>query len=351
MRRLRWLIGSLGCLAALAAAPPALATFTPRIAATSDATGGTMLEYTQAASDDPPASLAFFVPSGFLTSVGAHAEGDQIGTVAAKASAADLGGTSLALTGTVNSALATTMLTVAGQQVAVGGAATSCTGSAVHDDYWVLNLSASGQTLQIPVFLDFVLLGRQYSDFAGYVLTMCLPPPDVPSSTPGRASFGAKLLSATLDLDGVFSVPPAWYLWHLLATPYAAGTGKANASATVEAESQDRTPQELSLSAKAAAKRSATVSGRLLQGGKGVGGQSVKILAGKAVVGTAPTDKAGRFSATVKLPGASATLTASAVVPTRDLGGCQQAAFVPAPCTGLTVGGFAATSDPVKVRT
>ena len=32
--------------------------------------------------------------------------------------------------------------------------------------------------------------------FASFTIQVCLPPPDVPAGTPGRATFGAKLVDA-----------------------------------------------------------------------------------------------------------------------------------------------------------
>src|SRR4029079_10684568 len=113
----------------------------------------------QAATDDPAAVLQFFVPTGFITSIGARAEGDRLGTAKAKAPAAGGGSAALPLAGGVTAALGTTTVSVGGQNSTVAALATACTGSAVHDDYWLLNLSGSGQTLQAPVVVDVVLLG------------------------------------------------------------------------------------------------------------------------------------------------------------------------------------------------
>jgi hypothetical protein len=329
-------------------ASPVFAGFAPRIAVTSDAGGVTTIQYRQAASDDAAATLRVFVPAGFITSIGAHREGDRLGTVTAKVAVLDQGGTQVTASGTVSAALATTV-GATGQPLS--SAAAACTGVAVHDEYWLLTLTAAGQQLQIPVIVDAVLLGRTYSDFAGYILTLCLPAPDLPAGSPARAPLGTKLLEATLRLDDVFSVPPAWYIWRLLATPYTPTTGKANPAGAVETHSQDRTPQHLTLLGRPAGTSRVRLSGQLTSGGKGLSGQTIRILAGKKVVATTKTRAGGRYTTTAKLPTRTATLTATTTVADRDLGGCQQAAFAPLPCMGITIGGFTATSASVRVRT
>ena len=80
----------------------------------------------------------------------------------------------------------------------------------------------------------------------------------------------AKVVSLTMQLNEMFSTLSGWYVWRLVATPYAAAASTPNTAAGVEAESLDRTPQDLSLSAKAAGKRRVQISGRLTEGDKGV---------------------------------------------------------------------------------
>src|SRR2546429_636904 len=62
-------------------------------------------------------------------------------------------------------------------------------------------------------------------------LLVCLPPPDVPSGTPGRAQFGAKLLSATFGVSAITA--PATTgdsRWTAAFTPYNPGVGTVNAA-------------------------------------------------------------------------------------------------------------------------
>jgi hypothetical protein len=145
-------------------------------------------------------------------------------------------------------------------------------------------------------------------------------------------------------------VPPGWYVWYLRATPYTPTSGRVNPAGTAEAQSQDRTPEALTLSAKAAGKKRATLTGRVTQGGRGIGKVKVQLLLGKRTLTTATTDGSGRFRATVRLPAATATLRARAVIPMRATT-CGPAVFAPATCVNATIGGTTAASDPVRVRT
>src|SRR5205823_14013508 len=132
------------CVIALGITGQALAAFTPSFAAITTA-AGTTISYSQAQTDDPLAQVAFYVAAGY-TALLADPEGTQIGTVEARAAAADLNNTILPLTGPVVVAGPTTTITSGGAQVALSAAATACTGTATHAAFWLLNLAASGQT-------------------------------------------------------------------------------------------------------------------------------------------------------------------------------------------------------------
>jgi hypothetical protein len=329
---------------ALALASSAIAGITPLFSATTTA-DATVVSYSQLPGDDPIAALTFFVPVDYAALL-AQPEGETVGTVTASAIAADLANTPLSLKGTIVAASATTTITSGGASVALGTAATACTGTSTHGAYWVLNLSAAGQTLQVPAFVDDVPITVPLAAIANNTITICLPPPDVPVGTPGRASLGAKLVSATLSITDVFSAAPAWYTWHTRITPYTPGTGKVNAAGTIEVQSLDKTPQVLTVKAKKKKPGKVTVSGRLVAGGKGVSGISVTILAGKKTVGKATTKAGGYFAALVTAPG-TAKFSASVAVAPKKNAACAPY-FAPAPCAGSWVAGFTAKSTAVK---
>ena len=170
---------------ALALASSAAAGITPLFSATTTA-DATVVSYAQLPGDDPVAALTFFVPVDYAALL-AQPEGEVVGTVRASAIAADLANSPLELKGNIVVATAATTFTTAGTTIPVSAAAVACTGTATHGAYWMLNLSAAGQTLQVPAFVDDVPLTNPLSTIANNTITFCLPPPDVPAGTPGRA--------------------------------------------------------------------------------------------------------------------------------------------------------------------
>jgi hypothetical protein len=246
-RTLRSLLVGLTAVVALTAVGQAAAAYTsPRLLITDDRTGATTISFTQNAADDPTAKLSFYVPAGYTTTL-TQAAGSTIGTVNAAGTAADLGGALLPLTGTVQVRAANGTYSSGGTAVPIAAAATQCTGTANHTAYWVLILQAAGQTLELPVFVDLVTTPPA-SAFATASIQACLPPPDVPPGTPGRAAFGFKLTSSVFTVNGIFTSSGSGDLrWRLLATPYTPGTGSANAAGSVETQSLVSFPRTVSL--------------------------------------------------------------------------------------------------------
>ncbi len=83
-------------------------------------------------------------------------------------------------------------------------------------------------------------------------IAICLPPPDVPAGTPGRATFGAKVYSAELTINGVFS-SVASGAWISSWVPYNPGVGTANIAGAVVAPAAIA-PGAVTLSAKTSGK-------------------------------------------------------------------------------------------------
>ncbi len=344
MRRLGLL--AVSAVVVLVGASSAVAALTPSFSATTTAQA-TVVAYAQQTGDDPLAAITFYVPVDYAALL-AQPEGDVVGTVSGTGIAADLANSPLQLKGNITAAAPTTTVSFAGATVPLSTLATACTGTATHGAYWLLNLAAAGQTLQVPAYVDDVPLTIPLSSIANNTITFCLPPPDVPAGTPGRAALGAKLVSATLNITDVFSAAPQWYTWHATVTPYAPGTGKANPAGTVEVQSVDRTPQQLTVSAKLRKPGSVAVAGRLLAGGRAVPGAAVTILAGKRGVAKVTTKSNGSFAIVVKASGA-ARFSATTVVTPRKAASCN-AYFAPAPCAGTWVAGFTATSAAVRAK-
>jgi hypothetical protein len=328
-------IGLFSAVALALVAQAAGAGFRPTIAATSDQSGNTALIYSQATTDDPVAAVTFEVPPIYLASLGARDLGSTIGAVSATVSLA--GATAQAI-GTLTQASATSTVSIGGTQTPVATLATACTGSATHGDFWVATVNAAGQSLQVPMYVDAVLLDTPLSQYSAYQIKICLPAPSL-----------VQVVSLSIDLVGVFTVPTGWNVWHAIATPYNAD-GTVNTAGSVLAESQDRSPQGVTLRAHAAkAVGRVVVSGKVTQGGRGVAGATVKILAGKTTVGTAKSKSGGAYTATVKTK--ARTLVADATVGARGLPGCVQPILAPLQCVTATVGGFSVRSDAIKVTT
>ena len=330
---------------ALTVAGQALAAYSPTFAI-KNGVGTTTIAYQQAPTDDPTAKLTFYVPSGYGMNLSATA-GTKIGTVDAKATAVDLGGATLPLTGAVEVRATTGTYVSGGVQVPLAAAATICTGTASHSAYWVLVLTAAGQTLEVPLLVDLVPSVSPLAAVASATLTICLPPPDVPSGTPGRATFGASVVMASFTVKGVFYAPSAEYRWRLIATPYLPRVGRANAAGTVEAQSTVRIPEQVTARASGG-----TVTGQVTEGGDGVSGALVQILAGKQVLGQATTDASGNYTATVK-PSAPTSVRARVTVADRTAT-CESTPIFAAlgirTCATATIGGFTRESKPVRIH-
>jgi hypothetical protein len=300
-----------------------------------------------------------YMPSSWTLTT-SFTSGDSLGTATAHASIGDQGGAGLALSGTLQAAAATDTIAYAGATATVSSLAKSCIGGTA-DAYWVLNLSGGGQNIQLPIFVTLILSGAPLSDFSNARLQLCLPPPDVPSGTPGRALAGIKITQLSLILTaGLSPLFPDWYLWHGTSTPYSPGTGKANTSGSVEIESVDRTYAGVSMKATIVKRKTrkgtkprklpqlVQLSGRVTEGGVGVAQAAVQISIGTRKVASTRSKSNGAFSLTLQRPSGTATLIATATVSPRPAKSCQEALFAPLPCVDPTVGGWTSSSDPVK---
>lgn len=279
-------------LASLAFASSALASFSPKLvvsSSTPQATGSgpTRIGVVVSNADDPTAKVSIYVPTGYQ--IGSPAAGTKLGDVTATASAADLGGAVLPLTGELDAIAPTATTNAAAAQCGVSPSQT-----------WDLHLTAAGQTLDIPLF---VVAGAAPEAAAGYQtkLVVCLPPPDVPVGTPGRATFGAKLLSASFVSSAITQpVASGDYRWTSLWTPYNPGKGTPNAAGSVEVQSIRHIPTQIKLTV---TKKKVT---KIVK--RKVHGKSHKVKVVSTTV---------RFSSTVTENGAAA---ASAVITTTAAG-------------------------------
>jgi hypothetical protein len=347
----------LGCVGALALAAvgQALAAYTPKLVV-QQSTDGTTIKLAIPQTDDPTFRLVFSAPAGTSANLTATA-GSTIGTLDAKASAGALGGATLPLTGSVQVRAASGTYLSSGQQIPLAAAATRCTGTATHGAYWVLVLSAAGQTLEVPLLVDPVT-AAPLSAVAAYALTICLPPSDIPESL-GGAAFGAKVFEANFTVKGVFSPPSSGdNLWRLLATPYNPGKGTPNVAASVEAQSFVETGRiTLAPIARTLTRTTAVfrASGTVEVNGQSDATPGITIARGAAaarlaVIGRPAVKADGTYSQRFAIRRVlsrvqSFFVQGVATAPQRDLAASECKATFGVPCIGATASGFTAKSS------
>lgn len=333
--KFRMLIIGAASLVTLVFAGAAFAAFTPTLAiGQTPPTAGssaTSFRLTVPRDDDALFKASFYVPAGYTATLG-QAPGTQLGTVAAQVLVREpIAGAVLPLTGAV----------VVTNQATVGAAVTPCTGTATHAGYWVLVLQAAGQELRVPMVIDPA--PAALASVASYVMQVCLPSPHIPVAA-GGATFGAKLIQAQINLSNVLAAPSSGgtYRWHAVTTPWPNGPGLPNVAGTVSAQGTVALPGAVSLAAKSK-KRVLTITGRLTEGGQGIGSRAVIVRVGARNY-SVRTNAAGRFTKVVRFAKASrVTVRATAVVPARTGSCTTPSPFAPVPCLTETSQFFTAT--------
>jgi hypothetical protein len=339
MKRQIWTVAvALAAVAALVAVPAAMAAYaSPKLEVTQTATG-VIVKASLDPNDDPTARVAISAPAGTQLTTN-QAPGTILGPVRAIVKALDLAGADLPLEGQL-------LVAAPGQVPAATQAA--CIGTSTPIATWIMVLSAAGQTLTVPTYL----LGQSNPQLGPAFMAICLPPPDVPAGTPGRATFGAKVYSAELTVNGVFSrvTSGAWISsW----VPYNPGTGTANVGGAVVSPA-GIFPGAVSLTARRAG-LGATLAGSVTQGGQARSGARVTIFGGaKATglkrLGTARVAANGRFAFRAR---AGTFFRANAVAAAgASPGVCTQLQplLSAARCVNPTANGFTAQSKVVRKR-
>ena len=339
MKRRIWTVAvGLAALAALVAVPAAMAAYTsPKLEVTQTATG-VVVKASLDSNDDPTARVAINAPVGTQLTT-SQAPGTVLGPVRAIVKALDLAGADLPLEGQL-------VVAAPGQVPAATQAA--CIGSTVPLATWVMVLTAAGQTLTVPTYL----LTQPTAQLGPAFIAICLPPPDVPAGTPGRATFGAKVYSAELTINGVFS-RVASGAWISSWVPYNPGVGTANVAGAVVSPAAIA-PGAVTLAARISG-RGARLTGRVTQGGQPRGGATVTIFGaaratGLRSVGRARVAANGTFAFRARLGtffrarAVAAPGTAPAV--------CEQLRplISTVPCVNPTANGFNVQSRVVRKR-
>ena len=151
----------------------------------------------------------------------------------ATAAAADLGGAMLPLTGELDAVAPE-------RRPALRSAASAASQT------WDLHLTAAGQTLDIPM----LVVAARAPEGSGLQtkLLVCLPPPDVPVGTPGRATVRREAPVGDVRCLGDHSASRNRRLpVDVVFTPYNPGKGTVNAAGTVETQAIRHIPTQVKL--------------------------------------------------------------------------------------------------------
>jgi hypothetical protein len=347
MKRRTWTLGAaLASIAALVAVPSAFAAYTTAKLEVRQSGTTVTVRATLSPDDDPTASVRIFAPTGAAITT-TQAPGTVLGSVRAVVKALDLGGADLPLEG---------QLIVAAPGQVPAATQAQCLGAippAAVAATWIMTLGAAGQTLTVPTYVVPTTAG---SELGSAFIQVCLPPPDVPAGTPGRATFGAKLYSAELTINGVFGTVPS-ARWIAFWTPWTPGVGQVNNNGTVASPAQVSTGV-LTIAARRVGNRRSTraaVSGTLRQGGQPRAGVTVVVRGGPRSsalrrLGSARTRANGSWSLQVR---SGVFFRANAIAPAGTAPALCTAltpAIVPVPCVNPTTSGFTAQSRVVRKR-
>ena len=293
---------TLGALVVSGAAMAAYTTPKLEIRNPSERVGGggpLTIRVSQTKEDDATFRLIIYVPQGYTSSLVGQ-EGAQIGTATAQVNATAISPDAIVpVTGRIVADSFTPAKYPQGFGCVFGGPPTGTI-----DGVWRLELTAAGQTLIVPMYAQAVTSGPEAA-FASGKLTTCLPSP-YPEAGPARAALGAKLINATLTLPSLFANPAAGgtYRWRSIWTPYTPNSASPNPAGTVEAQSADVIPTQLTTNARAR-NRIITVTGSLLENRVGVRNAVVQILVGRTArgvrrVATVRTNARGVYTARIR---------------------------------------------------
>jgi hypothetical protein len=245
----------------------------------------------------PAAKIAVYVPGAVDVS---GAVGSKVGDAEATLLAKQLGGAKIPATGTI------TVDDPA--KYAADPVAAACDANP-HAAVWVLSLAASGQALQVPIFVDHTTGADAV--MGAYVLVACLRSPDVPAEQ-GGAPFGAQLIDVDLETSGVVvNAGAGRQVWHAFITSFTPGTATVDTASVVEARCIEPLPQTFTRvkSTYSPKTRKVTLSGTLTAAGQPRRGVRVHVDAGtSASFGSfkpwaiATTGANGSFSIVKPLP-------------------------------------------------
>jgi hypothetical protein len=301
------------------------------------------IQFLEEKADASPARIVIYAPAGY-TAAASAAPGTQLGTVHADLQALAISPDAI--------------ISADGQILAANPAqfATNTCAPGTHSQVWLLHVTVSGQTIDVPAYIDAPIpAGDPLAGSSPIKITLCFSSPYIPTDQ-GGAPFGVKIINAVLTMNqGVLNGPTAAgsFVWRTIITPYTVGTGVPNAPGTVEARAVLDQPDRLSIVVKVTnkKKRMIRVTGRLSAGDFVLGGATVKLTG--SVSQSKKTNNSGTvvFNVRFKKKGTYRFRLTSEVPPydiTSD--GCKTPTAPTLPCVSATANGFAVASRTVTVK-
>jgi hypothetical protein len=339
-------------LLGLAFASSALAAFTPALAIghqppTLGSTGTTSIRMTVPRDDDALARAAIYVAPGYSITTG-QAAGTSLGTATAQIMVREpIAGVVVPVPGTLTVADPTALVRPTNRR-SIAATVALCTGTSTHSAIWLATLQASGQNLDVPIAVDAA--PAALSSVASYVLTFCLPNPNIPVEPLEGAPLGAKLVLAQLNFRGTLTAPSSrgTYRWHAVATPWGSSPTVPNAAGTVDAQGRVMLPARVTLTA-TSKKRVLTIRGSVLEADTGVPQRSIVVRVGNKRY-SVRTNAGGAYRLVVKFKRpTNVFITTTATVPARSIPCSTPSPFPGVSCVSETLQFFLATRS-LRVR-
>jgi hypothetical protein len=250
-----------------------------------------------ARADDATFRLAIYIPQGYVTSLVPAAGRPQIGTLSGRIQVGAISPDAEApFTGRI-------LGDNQPQNYPQGPACISGLGATNIDAVYVLELTASGQTLNVPMYVSTITAGPEAA-FASGRLVACLPSPHIPP--PQGAQLGAKLVAANLTFTSLFTNPNTAgdYRWRAFWTPWAP-PATPNAAGTVETQAVDQIPVQLAITRARFVRGRVRLTGSLLENRRGRARAPIQIYLGRTArgvrrVGVVRTNARGIFTASFR---------------------------------------------------
>ena len=353
--RLRLALVACTALLALALAGQAFGAYTPQMQIVSSASG-VAIGYAQGTDDDATAKIVFYAPLGATTNLTASVGS----TIGAAAGVVNLAGATPALAGPV--------LVADPTNPTIAALSTACTGTAQHGAIWLLRLTLNDQTIELPASVD--LTTGAEATFSSAKIQICFRSPYIPPEQGGQP-LGIKPIQAAMTVNGVFSYPSAGdHRWTGIFVPYGVGTGTANPLNAAESQAVVQSPLRLRITGRRVVRTRtvrtargkvrrvntywARITGQMNAGGAGREATPYTVLAGGRRVAAGRTNANGTFTKLIRIRRTTSFQARTVVATSATQLDC--APLIPlAPglnprCTGVTNGGFALSSNTVRVR-